>query len=191
MANYYLKIRNPMDLGQIQAKLLMNEYDSVEDWKNDVKLVWTNAERFHGPYSCVGAVGAELRKRFTKMIDDESENSLKSWAARFRHVTTRLDILTRSAPPSISRYSQTSIQVPRVPKPHYRAIRNLIASSAQLTEAKDAQDMFRIIQQFAPGTPLMGKTMKMDLDRLPHVAFWAIERFVKKRFTELGKTYPQ
>jgi hypothetical protein len=125
------------------------------------------------------------------MIEDESENSLKSWAARFRQMTTRLDILTRSAPTTISQYSPTSIQVPKVSKPPHRVIPNLITAMAQLTEAKDAQQMFRIIQQFAPATPLLGKTMKMDLDRLPHVAFWAIERFVKKRFAELGKVYPQ
>jgi len=40
-------VKNPMDLGTVEAKLSANRYATVEDFAKDVRLIWTNAQAFN------------------------------------------------------------------------------------------------------------------------------------------------
>lgn len=45
---YFDHIKEPMDLGTIEAKLKRHEYTDIHQWVADVRLIWTNCYRFNG-----------------------------------------------------------------------------------------------------------------------------------------------
>lgn len=55
--NDYLDIvKKPMDLGTIKNKIETNEYETIEDIANDIRLVWTNCMLYNRDGSEVSAV---------------------------------------------------------------------------------------------------------------------------------------
>ena len=64
---YFDLVKNPMDLRTIREKLDKGEYSGVEQWKNDVNLVFSNAVLYNGKSSAVGVIAAELQLIFRGM----------------------------------------------------------------------------------------------------------------------------
>lgn len=191
MSSYYIRIRNPMDLIQIEAKLLTNEYEDIEDWKDDVKLIWTNAERFHGKDSFVASLAAELRAHFLRIVDKEqSMMTLKSWTTDVKKISRKLEDMLSKAPDLVNRNSPTCIQLPTVPKMDTKTIQRLVDTTAELTSKEDAREMVKIVLKFEPGTQLLSKDVQMDVDAMKPITLRALEQYVQARFEELGKEFP-
>ncbi|OLY81274.1 SWR1 complex bromodomain subunit bdf1 [Smittium mucronatum] len=62
--NYPKIITNPMDLGTISAKLTNNQYQSIHDFYNDVKLVFQNCYKFNPKKHPVHIAGKSLEAVF-------------------------------------------------------------------------------------------------------------------------------
>lgn len=71
--DYFDVIKNPMDLGTIQDKLLHGEYENAEELANDVNLVWQNCETYNGKDHDIVKMAKVLKKIFDKFY-----NQLKS-----------------------------------------------------------------------------------------------------------------
>lgn len=59
---YFSIIKNPMDLGTIKSKL--ENYQDVEDFASDCRLVFSNCKTFNSPETLVYQVAVELEKTF-------------------------------------------------------------------------------------------------------------------------------
>ena len=49
LLDYLTYVKQPMDLGTVQQRLADSNYQRLEDFANDVRLVWKNAFIFNGP----------------------------------------------------------------------------------------------------------------------------------------------
>ncbi|OZJ06778.1 hypothetical protein BZG36_00399 [Bifiguratus adelaidae] len=66
-------IKNPMDLGTVEKKLSSNQYESVEAFVRDVRLIFDNCYKFNGRESYVGGLGENLEKAFDKALKRMTE----------------------------------------------------------------------------------------------------------------------
>jgi len=64
--DYFEKIKNPMDLGTIQKKLNDFEYDDIEEFAADVRLVFSNCLTYNPPGADVHLMGITLSGIFEK-----------------------------------------------------------------------------------------------------------------------------
>ena len=74
--DYFDIIKFPMDLGTIQEQLGNGFYDNVEDFANDVRLVWRNAYTYNKAGSDVCIMATELSTVFEgefKKVDPEEQ----------------------------------------------------------------------------------------------------------------------
>jgi hypothetical protein len=71
--DYPQLIKKPMDLGQIKDKLEKNEYNSLHDAAEDVRLVWKNCMQ----YNADGSDFYKLAQNLSKKFEDKYTKLLK------------------------------------------------------------------------------------------------------------------
>lgn len=76
-ARYYDEIKNPMDFGTINQRVNQNKYETMEEFKDDVMLVFRNCRQFNPqgtfPYVCADNVEAAFTKEWTRAIEKRLE----------------------------------------------------------------------------------------------------------------------
>jgi hypothetical protein len=68
LPDYFNVIAKPMDLGTIQEQLLANQYDSVEQFAADVRLVWSNALLYNRHGDAVWCKAKEYSALFEELL---------------------------------------------------------------------------------------------------------------------------
>ncbi|QSL64055.1 hypothetical protein MERGE_000210 [Pneumocystis wakefieldiae] len=66
--SYPTIITHPMDFGTIDKKLSSKQYETVDDFKKDVELVFTNCFTFNGEESPISIMAKNLKNIFGKQI---------------------------------------------------------------------------------------------------------------------------
>ncbi|KAK9317460.1 Bromodomain-containing protein [Lipomyces starkeyi] len=69
--NYFKVIKKPMDLSTIQQKLNTNQYESGEEFEEDVRLMFRNCYKFNPDGSPVNAMGHRLEAVFDKKWEEK------------------------------------------------------------------------------------------------------------------------
>lgn len=64
--HYTQIITHPMDLGTVDRKLAQNQYEKVDDFAADVRLIWDNCVTFNGPDNPITAMAKNLSVVFEK-----------------------------------------------------------------------------------------------------------------------------
>lgn len=93
--NYFNVIKTPMDLSTISKNIDDNKYQTIEDWKSDISLVWNNAIKFFTKQSFVGIAAVELERQFNKMCEKHLVFSNQQWmdliANRYKKINQRIN----------------------------------------------------------------------------------------------------
>ncbi|KAJ3830293.1 hypothetical protein F5880DRAFT_1516515 [Lentinula raphanica] len=78
---YFDEIKHPMDFGTISTKLGRGEYSSMEDFRKDMELVFSNCRQFNPPGTfpviCADVVEAAFKKEWAKVTEKRL-----SWAEK-------------------------------------------------------------------------------------------------------------
>jgi len=61
-------IKKPMDLGTIEQKLNNLEYETVDDFANDMNLIFSNCYLYNGTEAPVSQCASNLEKAFNKLL---------------------------------------------------------------------------------------------------------------------------
>lgn len=64
--DYFEVIKNPMDLGTVEKKVMNNEYMDVYQFLDDVRLIWSNCYTYNPTESDVAKMCKELEKFFNE-----------------------------------------------------------------------------------------------------------------------------
>lgn len=71
--DYFTIIKNPMDLGSVEKKLINEEYTDIHQFATDVRLVWQNCLTYNQPGSDVVRMAEVLRdlfeSKFVKIVE--------------------------------------------------------------------------------------------------------------------------
>jgi bromodomain-containing factor 1 len=57
-----------MDLGTVQAKVNAREYSSLDQFVDDVRLIFSNCYKFNGTDSPISLMAAEVEKAFDRAV---------------------------------------------------------------------------------------------------------------------------
>jgi hypothetical protein len=96
--NYFDMIHNPMDLGTTRHKLESDQYSSVEQWRADVELVWTNALTYYGNKSLLSVLAKQLQSHFREITAFLSPDVEADWNAKFEKLKTELQGVVKTVP---------------------------------------------------------------------------------------------
>lgn len=113
--DYFQIIQKPMDLGTIKKKLDNGEYENVQQWQSDVRLVWDNAKQYNNEkksilYKVADKLSQKCNKIFKFIPKDESE----LWALKLSKANNKLNKFLQNVPPEYSTYprsQQNAIQI--------------------------------------------------------------------------------
>ena len=72
-------IKKPMDLSTVQTKLNKKMYKNVQEWKDDMTLISSNAIQYNGRKNYVGQVGVEFQKIFKELSKTVSDGIIMNW----------------------------------------------------------------------------------------------------------------
>jgi bromodomain-containing factor 1 len=61
-------VKKPMDLSTVQAKLGTHQYNTVDEFVSDVRLIFSNCYLFNGQDAPVSLMAAELEKAFDRAV---------------------------------------------------------------------------------------------------------------------------
>lgn len=190
MELYYSRIRSPMDLNQIKGKLLTNEYDDIKDWKRDMALIWTNAERFYGSDSYMPVVAREFSNIFLKLTEEEDLESMRTWSKEAFKAYTEFEEVISQAPKSLKKNCTTVIKLRAIPNMPIRYVERLMKASKELKNKSDAREMMKIIARYNPELAILSKDVQIDIDHLSPATHWALEKYMKKRYQQMGMSFP-
>jgi len=67
--DYFNIIKNPMDFGTIKQRLNTNYYHRMQEFLDDMQLVFDNCCKFNGEDSSVGKICRSVRDEFKKLYE--------------------------------------------------------------------------------------------------------------------------
>ncbi|KAK8891369.1 hypothetical protein M9Y10_028577 [Tritrichomonas musculus] len=82
--DYLEKIKKPMDLGTVLQNLHDNKYASVDQWRNDMNLIWKNAMTYNNPTSPLYIIAQDLQETFKKMTENIPRTQTVEWIMKVR-----------------------------------------------------------------------------------------------------------
>lgn len=92
----YLKIiKKPCDLGLVMDRLEKNEYSNVDEWKNDMNLIWKNATTFNKD-GCINQMASELNRVFKERVAEIPKNENDEWIIKVKKAHTKYMKLIQS-----------------------------------------------------------------------------------------------
>ena len=78
LTDYPRLIKQPMDLGTVGEKLAARSYARLEDFANDIRLVWKNAFIFNAPDSLYFKAAKQLSDVFEKKLEEFEREAAES-----------------------------------------------------------------------------------------------------------------
>ena len=82
--DYLEKIKKPMDIGTVLQNLHDNKYASVDQWRNDMNLIWKNAMTYNNPTSPLYIIAQDLQETFKKMTENIPRTQTVEWIMKVR-----------------------------------------------------------------------------------------------------------
>jgi len=98
--DYYEKIANPMDLGTVLKNLDVSHYKTVDQWKNDMNLIWNNALSYNHAGTPLYYVADALMKLFQEYSSQIPRNEYELWSHNVNKATKKLEDMMKGAPGS-------------------------------------------------------------------------------------------
>lgn len=189
--NYYKKVKNPQDLGTILDRLNRGEYTDVKNWERDINTVWGNADLYNGKDSFVSIIAHHMSKRFTKLKERLEMKKISGWMKHLYLYRERLDRLLLSPPSGvgpifpIGRVTSSEEYVPF----SGHELDCLIEASHVFFRQDDLAQISKILQGEAQ-VAVESEDFVINVDDLSPKTLHRLRDFFKKRFHQLGQTYP-
>lgn len=70
--DYYDVVKKPMDFETIKTKLKDQQYATINDFCEDMELVFYNCKLYNGETSRVGSMGKEVHDEYNKLCEQLS-----------------------------------------------------------------------------------------------------------------------
>ena len=105
LTDYFDFVKNPSDLSTVRKRLLNKEYNSIQEFKRDMNLIWENAIAYNGRQSSVASCAEELSKIFQKRIVEIEEIPIDQWINDYLKNRSQMCKLFRNAPKGLTPFT--------------------------------------------------------------------------------------
>lgn len=96
--DYFKIIKKPMDLSTVDKKLEEGSYPSVDKWKEDMNLIWSNAMKYNPPETPLHSIAQELSNKFKQLSDHFPNNEGQVWAKNIKRMTDKINKFIETRP---------------------------------------------------------------------------------------------
>jgi hypothetical protein len=182
--NYFQMIQHPMDLSTVRHKLESGQYTTVEQWKNDVNLIWTNTVTFSGTKSLLTVLAKQLQSVFRDITAYLSSDPGADWRSEFEKIKADMNALIRTAPKnsvfklkkplpgrSLSMPSSPKCQARLAPPEHVHnaelSSEEIATLASEVTIIKDSvqvEEIIALIREKEPEYPINDDDDELELD---------------------------
>ena len=99
---YYEIIEKPMDFTTIRKKINGGEYQTVDDYIDDMRLVCDNAKKFNGSDSIYGLICDDIIAKVQKEHSRKPASAEEEWFGQLQKSANKIMNHIRNAPPEVS-----------------------------------------------------------------------------------------
>jgi hypothetical protein len=86
MRDYFQNVARPIDLATVLANLEQNAYGQIQEWVEDMNLIWENAINYNGADSMIGAAAIAMKEKFARVLEWLPLNAEEKWLAKLGRV---------------------------------------------------------------------------------------------------------
>lgn len=105
--DYFTKIKKPMDLSTSRKKLESGQYENVEQWKEDIELIWNNALTYNGTKALISILARELQTLFRDLTCNISSDLNSDWNSQFEKLRAEFNQIVKSIPKPSSKQQKS------------------------------------------------------------------------------------
>lgn len=190
--NYYEIVKHPTDLSKIRDNLINDKYSNVQSWINEMRYIWSNAEKINAKGGVVLTLAAELKKHFKKELKQVKSYKLRKWTKLAASLKDKLDDLLDQPPDALSNYAIITEQVSDSEPNDFDDIDlgNLISATTFLTGNQDVKRISAIIKRHNPEAAPTNNNNCVDIHALSASALSELKEYAEKRLVEMKIPYP-
>lgn len=96
--NYKETIKKPMDLSTVLVKLTDHAYKNVDQWKDDMNLIWNNAQKFNPEGNVVHHIAGDLQLVFKRKSEHIGKTEFDDWQNKVRKAYQKLQQVVDAKP---------------------------------------------------------------------------------------------
>jgi len=173
--NYYKLIQRPMHLNKVESNLYLNKYKTIQQFREDVMLVWSNAKHYNPVFNPVHMHAKECETRFVKEMKKRYDD-VGLPMARAKQVNRH--------PPTRQIPTQTQRAAPRKGMPRKKLSEvqmNRIESNFGLLPGEKQEEVLDIIAPFT-NTKDDEDEIELDIEKLPYEAQIKLYNFCDEHF---------
>ncbi|KAH0795621.1 Bromodomain containing protein [Histomonas meleagridis] len=196
--SYFKIIEHPMDFGTVRSKLESDQYKSVEQWKEDVHLIFENSYKFNTRQSLISTLAKQLQQIFNELTETITSNPKMDWLIKLDQLKTELnqmyknapkdiiqqrkvtrrqsEIQTRERPPSPS--PSKSKKTPKPDVPDEEEVTRLISDVNNLENAEHINKVVDLIKEKEPRLRLSNGEIEIDVSKLSKNTLTALRKLV-------------
>jgi hypothetical protein len=194
---YLQIIHRPMDLGTVRQRLQSGQYQSIQQWKDDVELIWDNSYHFNGRLSLVSTLAKQLQQMFRDLTEHLTDDPAGDWVLQCDVLKHEVDRLSKMAPrPAIPPKSGVKVMATRQEvKRDALPTRTQSAPMRRLSEAEIAQlaeevnhledpdhvtKIIELIKRHEPQLATSGEELEIEVSKLRNSTLLALRDLVSK-----------
>ena len=165
---YLQYIQKPMDFGTIKKKLKDNSYFNINDWKQDVELVFSNAVEYNTAQSLIGGIALHLKRKYEKLLERFNLSNKQNYEERLRKLYRELQVeMTKSY----------SIQLDQTLTPEYTTKQ----LAEKLSSVSDSAQIEEILKTHGYESMIKGKgKSNINLDNIKRACLDDLWRLANK-----------
>jgi len=176
---YFEVIKHPMDLSTVEMKLKNHDYDSPEQFEDEIRLIWNNALTFNPPGSQVYNMAEDLSVYFEDLLkrDFESLTVLKHGdnKKKYRNIDENRPMRNNKGP-----VSKTSMDKPLT----YNEKKSL----SQMIRLLPTEHLWGVWNIVSGGNgSKSNEELEFDIETLPVRTARELEKYVKSKVSSLQK----
>lgn len=184
--DYYLKIKNPQDLGTILKRLKnLNYYNYVDDWENDMNLIWKNCIQFNGEGTYLANFAFEFKKKFEKMIE---VLKYEGWIYRVKELFEKIDRTMKIAPSSAQIGSSNMVFSQPITT---QAISTFVRAASRLNSKEDTLHYIQLAMLNGAEYNQKKDEGVINLKTMKKSGIRQMIKYTKERYAAISMPYPE
>lgn len=176
LPDYFALIAHPRDLSTVRKNLVDNKYNSVGEWRRDLELIWSNAEKYNGEGDFVTMFAQEMRRK-TESLTLSLSKSVPEWMTRVNYFFSRVNEITSSssAPEGIA-----GTVKPFEDADFKAEKRAFLKAQGALSDRKDVANLTQVLTVMGVHVPRYKTNIEVDLHMLPPIALRPLAALAKE-----------
>lgn len=181
--SYFEKIKKPMDLGTIMTKLNNRKYKNVDDWFDDIELVWKNSISYYGNSSYIAKIARNMLNFTYDLVLDKLPDTDEDWTKYMSQLLSKIKKISKTI------NSESAVKTNLLNKEE--EIRKFIEAYPNLKSPEDTYTITSLFLMYEFPLNTEKEIGTVDLNQVSQELLLAITIYAKERYSQLGLEYPQ